>query len=244
MNPSKPIEILEEIFSSIITVRSISVQTKALRLASARRKCRDKNFDVHLVRETPKDDLLLYEKTTDSTRLLNDKEVISESTPIYDAIEFLKDRDFLFIKEKREITRIVTKADIDSMPIRIWLFGMISLLEWHMRKYIQDNGIEWEKSLSENRLNEVKKLYNVKRECKEDVTLIECIQLIDLSTIIRKNWEKFENIFNNVTRNRLESDFFRITALRNALSHSLRLEYQWKEIYYMIDFIKNALKSM
>lgn len=240
-NP-KPVEILEEIFSNLITVQSISVSTEASQLEIAKKNCNDYNFDVHLVKETPESDLLLYDRKTGETRNLREKEVISESTPIADAIEYLKDQPYVFIKEKRDITRIVTKADIDSVPIRIWLFGMISLLEWQLRDYILANEILWESSLSENRIGKAKELFELKKEVNEEVRLIDCLQLIDLSSIIKKNWIHFEHIFINYSKSKSVSYFIKMTNLRNALSHSLRLDFNWKDVYEISVFVLNTLK--
>ena len=242
-NP-KPLEILEEIFSTLITVQSISVSTEASQLEIAKKNCNDYNFDVHLVRENPESDLLLYDRKTGDTRNLREKEVISESTPISDTIECLKDQPYVFIKEKRDVTRIVTKADIDSVPIRIWLFGMIGLLEWQLRDYIITNKILWENSLSENRKGKAKELFELKKEMNEEVRLIDCLQLIDLHSIITKQWQDFEFVFKDHQKKSLKSKFIKITELRNALAHSQKLNYSWGEIYSLSSFISTALKRI
>jgi len=240
----KPIVILEDIFSNTITVQSISSPTEALSLELAKRQCYENNYDVHLVRESPKGDLSLYVKAENTTRSLKENEVITESTPIFDAIGFLREQPFLFIKEKREIKRIVTIADIDSMPIRIWLFGMVSLLEWHLREFIISNNIDWVISLPQKRLDYAKELYTQKEKNNEEASLIDCTQIADLSTIILKNWDLFSNIFPDISKKEFKIQFNRVARLRNTLSHSLRLKFEWNQIYEMSVFISNTLKRI
>ena len=49
--------------------------------------------------------------------------LISDSTPIADIFTVLNDRDFAFVIYGNKITGIVTKADINKPPVRIYLFG-------------------------------------------------------------------------------------------------------------------------
>jgi hypothetical protein len=59
-------------------------------------------------------------------------DIISESTPLIDILSGLKERAYFFIQNGMQISGIIARADLQKPPIRILIFGMISLLEMHL----------------------------------------------------------------------------------------------------------------
>lgn len=81
--------------------------------------------------------------------------LISDSTPISVVMDILENRSFAFVLRGKSVKDIVTHADLNKPPVRIFLFSIISLLEMHLtfwiRKYFNDTSIK--SMLSEKRVS-------------------------------------------------------------------------------------------
>lgn len=234
--------ILEEIFTNQITVMNIAVPTASLDLEKAREICGSNNFNVHLIKEMTDEDLKVYSNSSGTSRPLCDSEVISESTPLLDVIDILCHKEQVFVKVKRNITHIVTRSDLDTIPVRIWLYGMISLFEIELKDRITQMGIDWEKKLSADRLDKAKELFQQKKLQNEEITLLGCTQLCDLATIVLKFWKQFEDLFpSNNSKKRIQSSFINMKLIRNALAHGQKLQLEWPEILSQMQMILHCL---
>ncbi|PKP48103.1 MAG: hypothetical protein CVT94_09440 [Bacteroidetes bacterium HGW-Bacteroidetes-11] len=239
----RQIDILEDIFTNQISVLNVAIPTTEATLDEARKICTDNNFDVHLVRCAENSDLKLYERANDKDRPLVDHEVVSESTPILDVMELLLEYPQVFVKVKRNVRMIVSRADLDSIPVRIWLFGMISILEVELRNKINNKNLSWEASLSMGRLKYAKELFDKKKDRNEEVDLLNCLQLVDLSTIIYRNWRSFQSDFVYVDRNSFVSVFKKLNILRDELAHAQKLTLDYKELYDLMKFTRECLSD-
>lgn len=241
----KAYSILEEIFTNQISVLNIAVPTVPLDLQSAKKECDENNYDVHLVQEVDFEDLQVFIRKKNSMRPIHDSEVISESTPILEVLEVLCEKEQIFVKVKRNITHLVTRSDLDTIPVRIWLFGMISLFEIEMKESINNFGIEWQNLLSENRINKATELFELKKKNNEEIYLLGCTMLADIGTIISKSWAKYITFFPpELTRKTIKSSFDKVNQLRDALAHGQKLQMDWPEVYRLAKLIAYTLKKL
>jgi hypothetical protein len=235
-------KVLEEIFTNQITVLNIAVPIIPLDLKSAKELCLKNNYDVHLVRDAKTEDLEVYVRKTDTIRTLYDSEIISESTPLLEVIDILCKKEQIFVKVKRNITLVVTRSDLDTIPVRIWLYGMISLFEIELKERIIQTGIDWMKKLTLDRNQKAEELYLLKKSKNEEIDLLGCTQLGDLGTIILKCWEQFSDLFpTSHSKSTIQSSFNKINLLRDALAHGQKLQIEWPEIYNLIQLISYSL---
>lgn len=234
--------ILEEIFTNQINVLNIAVPITPLDRKAAKALCIEKNYDVHLVREQEREDLQVYEKNTDSVRPLHDSEVISESTPLIEVVDLLCKKEQVFVKVKRNVTHVVTRSDLDTIPVRIWLYGMISIFEFELKEKINRLSIKWEKMLSSSRLAKAEKLFALKQSKNEEISLLGCIQLVDVGTIVFKSWEHFNHFFpSGYSKNKIHSFFNKINLLRDVLAHGQKLQIEWPEIHNLMQIVSYTL---
>ena len=236
------IDTLNDIFANRLTVMSISNEMKIFALQEAENICSDNNYDILLVEDNDSE-LRLYEKESGVVRPINEQEVISESTPLIEAFEILCNEEFLLIKEKRNITKIVTRADLDSIPIRICLYGIISLFEGLLRENIMFNQIKWENHLNEHRLEEAKKLYRKKSNKNQEISLLNCTQFCDLGTIVKKEWDIYSPLIDD-SKSNVDKKFKFIRKLRDSLAHSEKLMYDWNEILDNINFVRKVSEEL
>jgi hypothetical protein len=238
-------KILEDIFTNQINVLNIAVPTIPVDIDTAKEICIRNNFDIHLVQVSGLEDLHVYLKEFNTIRPLHDSEVISESTPILEVLGVLSEREHLFVKVKRKITHLVTRSDLDKIPVRIWLYGMISLFEIELKEKITQLDIKWEDRLTDERVEKAKVLYELKQAKNEEIDLLGCIQLGDLGTIVFKSWENFQECFPvDLTKKSIRSSFLKINNLRDALAHGQKLQMDWSEILSLVKIIAYSLNKI
>lgn len=240
----KPIEILLNIFSSQITVKNIAKLTKIYgSMKEAKRICIENNFDVSIFRNKEEKEILVYIKNNDDISTLKESQIISDSTPISEVLDIMIESGYAFIKEHRKITSIVTRADFFSIPVRIWLFGMISLFEYEMRELIRDKIKNWENYLSEERIKKAQRLFNEKKKRNEEIDLLDCTQLTDIGEILKKHKHIYNINLSHFVNQKLSSFFYSLNKLRDELAHSQMITIDLKQVKSLLDFIEINLKS-
>jgi len=134
----------------------------------------------------------------------------------------LRNRNFSFVLSGNKIERIVTRADINKPPVRIYLFGIISLFEMHLNFWINyyypDSN--WELLISKKRLEEAKELYKTKKMNNQDLSLLEYLQYCDKRDILKKSegfLEKFD-----ISKKQFYTFVKHVENIRNELAHSQR----------------------
>lgn len=169
---------LREIFVEKITARSIyeplfccpaDSQTKDVRRALTLR-----GFDVAGVKDTLTNEVIGYVLIDElgdgglrqSMRSITADLLVSDSTPIAEIFSVLTGREFAFVLSGQRIAGIITRADINKPPVRIYLFGMTSLFEMHLNAWVHhfydDEG--WVEKVPEQRMQAATRIYDLKKE--------------------------------------------------------------------------------
>uniref|UniRef100_A0A7V2ZKG9 Swt1-like HEPN domain-containing protein n=1 Tax=Ignavibacterium album TaxID=591197 RepID=A0A7V2ZKG9_9BACT len=240
----KPIDVLINIFSSQITVKNIAKPTIVYgSKEEAKRICIENNYDVSIFRNKEEEEILVYLKSNDDISTLKESQIISDSTPISEVLDIMIEPGYAFIKEHRKISHIVTRADFDSIPVRIWLFGMISLFEYEMRDFIRKNIKNWENDLTKIRVQKAKNLFNEKKKRNEEVDLLDCTQLTDIGKILIKNKHICNKKFSHFSNQKLSSFFNSLNKLRDELAHSQRITIDLRKIKSLLNFIETNLQD-
>lgn len=170
------------------------------------------------------------------------EDLLEASTPILTAFRgLLKKRRFFIKDESGELAFIITRTDLDKIPMRICIFGMISTFETFLKELVRASINDWQESLSQNRLHQAEKLFAWKMERGEDIDLIQCLQFGDLGSIFSKK-QRFKNFEPGFSRDDWVDMMNAIGKLRDALAHSqLNLGFTWEEIDGIILFIRRII---
>ncbi|WP_394173493.1 CBS domain-containing protein [Thalassotalea litorea] len=147
-------------------------------------------------------------------------QVISDSTPLADLLNVLKTKELAYVNHGNQVVGIVTKADINKPPVRVYIFGIISLFEMHINFWIRkfhahDN---WTKHLNEKRLKIAKSIYEMRKGENQDLMLLDCIQIADKRDILSRTSLFCEQF--NFSRRRFDKLLKIIEKMRNELAHS------------------------
>lgn len=154
-------------------------------------------------------------------------DLISESTSLIDLLKIMKNTNPIFVLEMNRVKKIITKSDLQKQPIRMLVFGLISLLEMFLLDLInqeyQDES--WKDHLTDERLQKAIDLYNIRKERNEGIGLIDCLQLSDKGRIIKHSPE-LRKLLNFNSKTKLNKFFDGIEELRNNTAHSQEYVYQ------------------
>ena len=247
---------LRSLFEKNITVNSISEVLATCNVRDDAQQIRDKmflkDFDVIGVEENGlvigyvlREDLGAG-TCKDYTRSYSPSDLVSDSTPLLQTLFIFKDTDRLFIIEGNRITKVVTLADLQKPPIRMLLFGVISLVEMHLYQIIREYFAEdtWKKHLSDKRIQQTEELFLQRKARNEAIELSDCLQLCDKRDIVL-NEQSLRELLGIESKSKGKDFFKKLEILRNNLAHSQDLNTQnsWNEMITLIEQTEKLLEA-
>jgi hypothetical protein len=235
-------ERLRLLFEEQITVMTIAEDLRIFDLATYQEEMANCNFNTSVIFH--KGEWLKYDKGDEQPNLITQEDLMTENTPILVAFRLLLEKRRFFIPdESGKLSYIVTRTDLDKIPLRIGIFGLISILETHLKDLVRQLVPNWQDSLSEKRLEQAINLYEWKKDRKEEIDLVQCLQFGDLGSIFSKN-QRFKKFEPDFSRDNWVDMMNAIGRLRDALAHSqLRLGFSWEEIDRILLFIRRIIDA-
>jgi predicted transcriptional regulator len=108
-------------------------------------------------------------KCSDYQRIFHPLELIAICTPLMKLLPVLQHRSRLFVLDCHQVSGIITCGDLQKAPVRMLLFGLVTLLEMNLLRlvrlyYPQDS---WQKVLKPDRLEAANKLCHESQQRKE-----------------------------------------------------------------------------
>lgn len=168
-----------------------------------------------------------------------DGDLVFDSAGIPELVGRLNDRPRLFVNVLGQVGGIVTKTDLQKPPVRMWLFGMITIIEMGLTRLIESAYPDgaWREYLSEGRLKKAETLLEERKRRNQELDLLDCLQFSDRGQIVLRN-EELRNRAGFVSRNRGEQTVKELEALRNNLAHSQDIiSCDWEIIVKLIEHI-------
>lgn len=131
----------------------------------------------------------------------------------------------VFIRWLGEVAGVITRRDLQKAPLRMWLFGAITLFDLNMTWAIEElyPGDSWTDRISSGRLEKARSLCAERVRCGNPCRLVDCLQIKDKADILSCD---AQNLAVLGFASRREADRFtqRIESLRNHLAHAQELE--------------------
>ncbi|MHC4268977.1 MAG: hypothetical protein ACYSTS_10975 [Planctomycetota bacterium] len=162
-----------------------------------------------------------------------DKGIVLAETSFYpEVIDCLSRSRYCFISVLGSVGAVITRNDIQKPPVRMWLFGMVTIVEMFIARTIEIKYPQstWQKELSPERLKKAEDLQDERKRRNQHVTLLDCLQLGDKAKIIMKDPEMREDMGFETKRiaEKASKDF---ESLRNNLAHAQDIiTYNWDSI--------------
>ncbi len=117
--------------------------------------------------------------------------IIPDSMPLVDLVQRLCDQQQLFVSVLGQVGGVVTRSDLQKPPVRMWLFGLLTLIEMRTTRLIYHGcpGDTWQAFLSDARVQKSRDLMAERTRRNQEVTLLDCLQLSDKLQIVSRNEE-------------------------------------------------------
>jgi len=172
---------------------------------------------------------------------LEDLPVLDETASLTDAFEALTGTPYCFVRTGGKVQSFVCRMDIQKPPVRMWLFGMVTILEMFMSRIITDkySGEDWKELLSNNRLKRAERLMNERTRRGDGIRLIDCLQFSDKANIVIRDPELYD-MLRFESKSQAKKAVKEFESLRNNLAHSHDLSLNWD----LIVEISRALDSI
>jgi len=165
--------------------------------------------------------------------------VLDDTASLLKVLITLDRSPFVFVTVLGNVGGIVTRDDLQKAPVRMWLFGLITLIEMRFSELIERNCPDhvWQGYLSESRREKARALLAERARLKQTLRLLDCLQLSDKGQIIARHEEiRKLTIFNS--RRQVEDTVKKLEALRNNLAHAQDImTSDWGTIVMLCEFI-------
>lgn len=172
-------------------------------------------------------------------------DLISDSTSLADVLPILRNKQRVFLLSGNSVAGIITRADLQKPPVRILLFGLVSLLEIHLsylvRKfYLNDS---WTEKLGQKRIDNAKTMMEQRMNRNEKMDLVDCLQFCDKRNLTTAHPDicRMLDFESSDSGNKLLKN---IETLRDKLAHSQDIVSgtTWEEIIDLADNLEKLIQ--
>jgi len=160
----------------------------------------------------------------DLRREFTERDVVAGQTPLADAIQALAGREWLFVRVLGRVNGIVTWSDLHKPPVRMWLFGVITLIEMAFTGILEtlfpDDG--WTELMSPARRRKAQEFHRERTRrsgSAASLRLVDCIQFSDKGQILAKD-EMARRLIGFPSRQKGLQAVKSIVSLRDKLAHA------------------------
>ena len=157
----------------------------------------------------------------DHARAFDAEDLVPSTASLPDTIESLDANGRCFVSILGRPGGIVTFNELEKPPVRMWLFGMITMFEAFLSRSIRaawpDDG--WVALLSPGRRAKAEQLREERRRRGQPDDLLDCLQLADKAGLLTRRPD-FLAQTRFSSRRAADEAYQRVQALRNALAHA------------------------
>ena len=176
-------------------------------------------------------------------RSLDDAVVLDDITPLLNVLLKLGQNPFALVTALGHVSGIITRADLEKPPVRMWLFGIVTLIEMRFAELIDCHcpADTWKKYLSEARLQKAQALLAERSRRSQRLQLFDCLQFSDKGQIIARN-EDIRKMTVFASRSQAEATVKNLEKLRNNLAHAQDiLTTDWDTIVQLCEFFQSSM---
>lgn len=176
-------------------------------------------------------------------RAIEQSQQVELDAPLAKVIHLLTLFSCCFVMVNGEAIGVITRQDIEKPVVRMWLFGIITMIEILLVRLIRSRWPDetWSIYLTGGRIEKAKELQTLRHERGTHVALLECLQFSDkltLATNIPDFLESSGFISNKAARRAIRD----LESLRNNLAHGQDITSQdWPPIARLARRIQGML---
>ena len=179
----------------------------------------------------------------DHLRPFAEGQVIPGEAPLSEVIGILVRYDFCFVTAMGDVGGVITRGDIQKPIVRMWLFGIITLVEMDLAARIRtrwpDGG--WTGLLSAGRLDKAQALLLERRRRGQHPDLLDCLQLSDKAMVLMEDAEQLA-AFGFTTKGAAQRVLKDLESLRNNLAHAQDIvTHDWPQIARLASRVEDTI---
>jgi len=152
-------------------------------------------------------------------------DVLDESASLDAVLGALGTAEQVFIEWRGEVAAVITRRDLQKPPLRMWLFGAITVLDANLTWAVAElfPGDSWQNQITAGRLEKAVALRAERERRGSECALLDCLQVKDKADILMNDAASLAALGLHSRReaDRLTRD---IEKLRNHLAHAQELE--------------------
>jgi hypothetical protein len=153
------------------------------------------------------------------SRAIDVELVVSGALPLTDAVAALTHQPFLFVLVRDRVSGMVTRADLQRLPVSMVALGLIIAAEAALDVLIaRFTNMEWLSLLTPKRQERIQGVFDDRRKRNAEITLLQCLNLDDRVTIASK-LDRLRLELGHSSRKSFEKWTKPIKALRDTLAH-------------------------
>jgi hypothetical protein len=159
---------------------------------------------------------------TDRDVLASD--LVSDSTPLSAAIGLLAERRFALVLTGDRVTAVVTRADLNLLPVRVMLFTVMTHAEMLLADAIsrEYRGDTWISALSASQQARIEELQQEKIKQDADTRLLDCASLGQKCDVASRT-PALRKLLGCPSKSKFDGERRTFVRLRNRLLHNQQL---------------------
>jgi len=159
-------------------------------------------------------------------------QVVEATAPLTEVVQVLTRHNYCFLSLLGAVTAVATREDMQKPVGRMWLFGMITIVEMTLTERLRRAwpGDTWTGLISSGRLEKAKTLMDERRRRGQRCALEDCLQLSDKAQILMQSPDQLE-AFGFKTKGVAKRVTKEMESLRNNLAHAQDIvTHDWAQI--------------
>ena len=176
---------------------------------------------------------------------LSEEIMIRSTAPFQEVVGRLNHTAFLIVTSLGQSVGVIVRDDLEKAPMRMWLFGMVTLVEMRITRAIQITyrNDSWVEFVSDSRLAKARQIQEERGRRNRPVTLLDCLQLGDKGQLLARSASLREKFWNR-SRRQIEKVIKQLERLRNNLAHSQDIIVEnWDAIVRLSETLDQILEA-
>lgn len=173
-------------------------------------------------------------------------DTMPESATLLSVLQRLEWTRRIFISFEKKVVGIVTRGDLQKAPVRMLLFGLVTLLEMQLLRLVKTyyTDSSWKLALAPTRIQAAERIQAGRRTRNEAMDLIDCLQFSDKRDLVLKNTQ-IRTRLGIESRPRGEKLLKDAEDLRNLLAHGQDLVKgaSWPELIQLSQRIEALVEK-
>jgi hypothetical protein len=173
-------------------------------------------------------------------------DLVPDTANLTEVVKSLAINKQCFVTILDRVGAIITLSDLEKPPMRMFMFGIITLAEMLMTEIIRSRYRDgsWQGLLSEQRLEKARKLQEERLRRGQKVALVDCLQYGDKGWILSYD-EDFREAFGQKSRKDARRSVKEMETLRNNLAHTQEIiPTGWERIVIACSRFERNLEHM